>query len=636
VVMATVRMTRIWSPTLAAEFGERGSVFLCDESNRVIAHANSSLLLQPCGQGGEPGQGVVRGLDRKGVLRVNHPFSLSNTPLWCVADWPVSEAFAITWQNAAFTVVATVFCLSVGLFFGLAAVRRIVAPLENLAREVAQIRAGNLDTRMTEEGDEEVRQLAVTVNAMTRRLLVDIERRREAEARLIEAREKLEQRVNERTTELRESNAKLLLEIEERKTAEAELAASEAKFRELFNQAEDYILVMDVAAGRIGIILDANDAAFRMHGYERGEFLDRHISEIDASPRELYDEQFRRLFLGERVRFETLHRRRDGSIFPVEVVATLCTAGGRDYILSVERDITERKQAEDALLQATEKLEERVRERTSELLAANEALQGEIEQRTAMEKEREKIRVKAMTQGKLASLGEIATGVAHEINQPLTYLRIIFDSILRDMERDRLDLAELGEECRESLRQISRISVIIDHLRVFGRAKSMDRVEVRIDRVVRDSLVLMRERLRTRKILLDNRLDASLPAILGNAVKLEEVFLNLFQNAIDALEGRDNGVICIEASLEEEGKMLLIRFTDNGPGIPEEIREKIFEPFFTTKEVGKGTGLGLSIVFGIVKEHGGAIECESAPGEFTTFVITLPVGHPFGEEPDAD
>jgi C4-dicarboxylate-specific signal transduction histidine kinase len=270
------------------------------------------------------------------------------------------------------------------------------------------------------------------------------------------------------------------------------------------------------------------------------------------------------------------------------------------------------------------------------LLAANEALQGEIEQRTAMEKEREKIRVKAMTQGKLASLGEIATGVAHEINQPLTYLRIIFDSILRDMERDRLDLAELGEECRESLRQISRISVIIDHLRVFGRAKSMDRVEVRIDRVVRDSLVLMRERLRTRKILLDNRLDASLPAILGNAVKLEEVFLNLFQNAIDALEGRDNGVICIEASLEEEGKMLRIRFTDNGPGIPEEIREKIFEPFFTTKEVGKGTGLGLSIVFGIVKEHGGAIECESAPGEFTTFVITLPVGHPFGEEPDAD
>lgn len=253
---------------------------------------------------------------------------------------------------------------------------------------------------------------------------------------------------------------------------------------------------------------------------------------------------------------------------------------------------------------------------------ANKRLQGQIDTVALMQDEKEKLRVKMITQGKLASLGEIATGIAHEINQPLSYIKIMFEAILHDYRGNRrLDIEELVEDSQESLKQVHRITVIIDHLRTFARTDGTQYEEADIPTIIDNTLILTRERLRINNIQLALNIAEELPKLKASVVKIEQVLINLFQNSIDALVETAGGEIKILVYSVDE--FIKIEFTDSGHGIAEEIRENIFEPFFTTKEVGKGTGLGLSIVYGIVTEHNG--EIEYVPRERgATFVITLP------------
>ncbi len=246
----------------------------------------------------------------------------------------------------------------------------------------------------------------------------------------------------------------------------------------------------------------------------------------------------------------------------------------------------------------------------------------ERHERKMLEAEKERLTLKSIAQNKLATLGEIATGVAHEINQPLSFIKIIFESTLRDVKSNRFDLGELVEDCRESLAQVERISVIIDHLRTFGRSDVLDFREIKLDTVLCNTLILFKRRLKLQNIVYKPTIQKNLPTIYGNAGKLEQVFINFFRNTIDSLEGRDDGEI--EVSIYAKNSCVEICFTDNGSGIPDDIKDKIFEPFFTTKEVDKGTGLGLSISYGIIKEHNGNIEC-LARERGTDFLITLPI-----------
>lgn len=248
----------------------------------------------------------------------------------------------------------------------------------------------------------------------------------------------------------------------------------------------------------------------------------------------------------------------------------------------------------------------------------------DITLRLSKESERQEMEIRAMAQSKLASLGEIATGIAHEINQPLSYIRIIYESALRDLALGRIDSDELQDDFNEALRQVGRIVKIIDHLRVFGRTDlTMLNEDVDLGLVLENTLILMRERIRICNISLITEVAEDLPAIRGNYVKLEQVLINLLQNAIDVLEGRDDGEIRV--ALEQVDSIAIIRFTDNGSGIAPEHQDKIFEPFFTTKEVGQGTGIGLSLVYGVVREHHGYIVCNSKQDQGTEFVISLPV-----------
>jgi len=253
----------------------------------------------------------------------------------------------------------------------------------------------------------------------------------------------------------------------------------------------------------------------------------------------------------------------------------------------------------------------------------------DITVRCLQEAKRQEMEMRALTQDKLASLGEIATGVAHEINQPLSYIKIILESTLNDIETEKLDRVELSGDFNESLRQIGKISNIISHLRTFGRSDVTTFSPVSLSRVLNDTLILMKERLRIQNIEIDIEVAEKFPLVFGNHAKLEQVFVNLIQNSMDAIEGRGKGAIKLTAQIEDNDA--LITYADTGEGIDPKFQEKIFEPFFTTKKAGKGTGIGLSIVYGIIKEHEGAITCESEKDKGATFKIRLPI---FSENDD--
>jgi len=261
-------------------------------------------------------------------------------------------------------------------------------------------------------------------------------------------------------------------------------------------------------------------------------------------------------------------------------------------------------------------------EKNQLLLAANRQLALDLTLQQGLEQERREVEIKMLSQAKLASLGEIATGIAHEINQPLTYISIILQATERDITKGKVNLDELLDEMKESSRQVQRITKIISHLRTFGRADSGERIELALPKVMDDTLILYRQKIVINSITLTITKAPGLPLISGNPTQLEQVFINLLQNAFDVLAGAKDPAIHVDFT-SQDGQ-LITTFADNGSGLADGVAEKIFEPFFTTKPTGKGTGLGLSIVYGIVTDHGGTIECLSHPGEGCRFIISLP------------
>jgi C4-dicarboxylate-specific signal transduction histidine kinase len=254
---------------------------------------------------------------------------------------------------------------------------------------------------------------------------------------------------------------------------------------------------------------------------------------------------------------------------------------------------------------------------------ANQNLRQEIVLNKEMEKERQNMQVKALSHAKLASLGEMATGIAHEINQPLSFLKIVYEAGLRDIAAKRVNMVEMADDFNEALYQIGRISTIIDHLRIYGHKDSQTQARVNLAEIIDRVLILMGERLRINNIKLIRQIEKELPDIYASPTRIEQIFINLILNSIYALQEREGKEISI--SISSTAEKIVMRFTDNGSGIPPSVAKRIFEPFFTTKEVGKGTGLGLAVVYGIIDEHGGTIDYDT---EFTggaSFIITFPL-----------
>jgi C4-dicarboxylate-specific signal transduction histidine kinase len=227
--------------------------------------------------------------------------------------------------------------------------------------------------------------------------------------------------------------------------------------------------------------------------------------------------------------------------------------------------------------------------------------------------------------GKLATLGELTTGVAHELNNPLNNIGLFVGNAIDLIELGMADTdpGRILQELNNAMQQVWKATEIISHLRTFGRAASVSREPVVITQVVQRAISLMHEQLRLRQIEVSLHFPVGDVVVMGNAIQLEQVFINLLTNARDALINSPCKIITITCATK--GRMVDISVGDTGPGIPLGLEQRIFDPFFTTKEVGAGTGLGLSIIYGIIKEHQGTIVIENHPGEGAIFWIQLPL-----------
>ena len=228
---------------------------------------------------------------------------------------------------------------------------------------------------------------------------------------------------------------------------------------------------------------------------------------------------------------------------------------------------------------------------------------------------------------KLVSLGEMATGVAHEINNPLNNISLFAGNILDGLEHGADVTAEgLTGNLKRILQQVKRAAAIVNHLRTFARASSPGHEQVAIDTIVSAAYALMEEQLRLAGIQVTMDLAPGDPQVQGNSIHLEQVFVNLFGNARDALATVPIKQLTIRTAVKPSTVQIFVQ--DSGNGIDANAHARVFDPFFTTKPVGEGTGLGLSISYGIIKDHGGEISVVSTPGEGATFVIELPLLSP--------
>jgi len=371
-------------------------------------------------------------------------------------------------------------------------------------------------------------------------------------------------------------------DITERKRAEEALRQSEGKYRTILKQMEDSYFEVDLA----GNITFVNDATCRNLGYSMEELLGVNYRGFTAEDdvKHVY-EAFNQVFRTGEPNKGFLWKviRKDGSVGFAEASVSLLRSqvGGIIGFRGVGRDITERQQAED---------------------------------------DRRQLELKAQATSRLASVGEMAAGVAHEINNPLTavtgYAQLLMDR--EDIPADiRSDLEAINDGAR-------RVAGIVQRLLAFSRQTKPERKLVDINELIESTLVLRAYHLKVNNIEVVTRLAPDLLETVADPGQIQQVLLNLIVNAETEMKlAHGKGKLAI--TTEKKDNTIKICVQDDGPGIKPEVMDKIFDPFFTTREVGQGTGLGLSLCYGIVAEHKGKIYAESKPGNGATFVIELPV-----------
>jgi len=363
------------------------------------------------------------------------------------------------------------------------------------------------------------------------------------------------------------------------------LKASEEKYRLLFNYDPNSLLVVDAESGKI---LDVNIPATQTFEYERSALLQMSfwkLFDVDQAVR-LWKE-IHRFDENEYIFVPKLWaRKEDGNHFVIHLHARRINFEalegsdlGEVFLMRVV-DITERLKDEAEIIQAS----------------------------------------------KMATLGQVAMGIAHEINQPLNVMQVGADFLSKSIKRGKgISEERLLKVSRNISEQVERAVRIINHLREFGRKTDFELYPVNLNEPIRDVFTILGQQLAVRNIGVELQLDDNLPKILGDKNRLEQVFLNLVINARDAMEAKgpdDNKKLTIATF--PEGDRVVATVSDTGKGMPPHIQERIFAPFFTTKEVGKGTGLGLSICSNLIKDFGGTIGVESTLDVGTTFRVRFP------------
>lgn len=228
---------------------------------------------------------------------------------------------------------------------------------------------------------------------------------------------------------------------------------------------------------------------------------------------------------------------------------------------------------------------------------------------------------------KMTALGELTASVAHELNQPLNIIKIIAQDILRDIKNNRLNQDFLNRDLTDIIDQVNKMSEIIDHMRIFTRrTEGVPKEKININEPIEGVFKFLGQQLKVHNIEVVKELGSGL-YVLGDPIRLEQVFMNIIVNARDAVEkikDKRQMKIEIKSYSSPDAREIIVEIKDNGCGMPESIINRIFEPFFTTKEPSKGTGLGLSVTKKIIEEHNGKIYVESKEGEGTIFKVILP------------
>lgn len=364
--------------------------------------------------------------------------------------------------------------------------------------------------------------------------------------------------------------AATLRDITDEFLAHAKLARSEARYRHLFEGASDAIMTFDAA----GTFTTVNRAGEEISGYQRDELVGESFGPlIPESELERTLTEFRRALSGVTGTFETIFIRKDGDHRFISVTYSGVQQG--EEVLCIIRDVTEQKQLQQQLIQSE----------------------------------------------KMAAIGQLVSGVAHELNNPLASVSAFAQLLLAD--------ARLPVEHRHSAEVISgetrRAARIVNNLLTFARQHRAEKVPADINGVLENTLELRAYELNVRGINLVRDYDERVPETMADIHQLQQVFLNIVTNAEQAMESVERRRHQLRVQTRALPNVIRVEFEDSGPGIPAQSLERIFNPFYTTKPTGKGTGLGLSISLGIVHEHGGRVWAENVPNGGSRFCVELPL-----------
>ena len=387
-----------------------------------------------------------------------------------------------------------------------------------------------------------------------------------------------------------------LRDLTERIEIERELRKANSFLNNIIQSSVDGIVVVDTR----GNVLIFNEGAERILGYNAAEVVGHSEVLLKFYDLDLAREMMRRMRSnqygppGQLNPIPISFTSKSGEEVPVNFTAAIIEEGGQEIgSVGIFTDLREH---------------ERMRRELDDL-RENERMRRELE-------ETQKQLVQAE---KIASLGRLAAGVAHEINNPLAGVLIYADILMKELKGKE----QLRKDLEEIISQTLRCKQIVARLLEFSRQSLDERVLFDINEIIGHCVELLQHQSLFHNVEIIQELESDLPHILGNPGELEQVFTNLMLNATDAMEGK--GRITIGSASEQKTKQVILTFSDTGPGISPEVKEKIFEPFFTTKPVGVGTGLGLSIVYGVIQRHGGSIEVSPTPDTGTTFIIRLPM-----------
>jgi histidine kinase len=370
------------------------------------------------------------------------------------------------------------------------------------------------------------------------------------------------------------------LDITERKQLEKKLEKSEKKYYEIFNNIPNPVFVLDMDTLDI---IDCNDSVKAVYGYTKDEIINTSFLNLFLEEEK---DRYGATIKAKSMLTQVKQLNRRGLPLFVNIRISPAEYPGKKVFLVTTSDITKRLEAEQQLIQAS----------------------------------------------KMATLGEMATGIAHELNQPLSVIKTASSFFIRKIDRNQsIEEDVLFNVLHKVDSNIDRATRIINHMRQFARKSDLDLVKVQINDVLHSAFEIFSQQLKLRGIEVIWDIQKKLPKITADPGRLEQVFINLLINARDAIEERwgphETAGVDKQIILKTrcKGPTIVCEVCDTGMGVEPAMVNKIFEPFFTTKEVGKGTGLGLSISYGIVKDCGGKIQVAPHKPEGACFILTFPV-----------